>query len=69
VSITPSTVDDTSLPPYGAPSSLPSGLDWVAFTEAYFPRRRQDDLEATLAYAAYRRYHEVAPIVERLHSV
>lgn len=30
-------------------------LDWQAFTDAYFPRRGRHDLEALVAYGAYRR--------------
>ena len=33
----------------------PGGLDWLAFTAAYFPGRRRHDLEALTAYSAYRR--------------
>jgi hypothetical protein len=43
---------------YGPPASLPPGLDWLSYTDAYFPGRRRHDLEAIVAYAAYRRYHE-----------
>lgn len=31
------------------------GLDWQHFSHAYFPARRRHDLEALVAYAAYRR--------------
>ncbi len=34
---------------------IPEGLDWQAFTAAYFPGRRRHDLEALVAYGAYRR--------------
>jgi hypothetical protein len=37
---------------------LPPGLDWLSYSDAYFPGRRPHDLEAIVAYAAYRRYHE-----------
>lgn len=30
------------------------GLDWQAFSAAYFPGRRRHDLEALIAYGAYR---------------
>lgn len=30
-------------------------LDWQHFSEAYFPARRRHDLEALVAYAAYKR--------------
>jgi hypothetical protein len=33
----------------------PAGLDWQAFSAAYFPVRRRHDLEALVAYGAYRR--------------
>ena len=33
----------------------PDGLDWQAFSAAYFPGRRRHDLEALTAYGAYRR--------------
>ena len=32
-----------------------AGLDWQAFSAAYFPGRRRHDLEALTAYGAYRR--------------
>ena len=34
---------------------IPAGLDWQAFSAAYFPGRRRHDLEALTAYGAYRR--------------
>jgi hypothetical protein len=34
-----------------------SGLDWQAFSAAYFPGRRRHDLEALAAYGAHRRSH------------
>jgi hypothetical protein len=40
-------------PPAGA--RVPGGLDWQAFTAAYFPGRRRHDLEALTAYSAYKR--------------
>ena len=33
----------------------PAGLDWQAFSAAYFPGRRRHDLEALTAYSAYKR--------------
>jgi hypothetical protein len=33
------------------------GLDWQSFSSAYFPGRRRHDLEALIAYGAYRRSH------------
>lgn len=33
----------------------PAGLDWQAFSAAYFPSRRRHDLEALVAYGVYRR--------------
>jgi phytoene/squalene synthetase len=39
----------------------PTGLDWRAFSERYFPDRHRHDLEALTAYAAYRRTGTVAP--------
>jgi hypothetical protein len=36
------------------------GLDWQAFSAAYFPERRRHDLEALTAYGAYRRSRSVA---------
>ncbi len=50
----------TELPPYGSPANLPAGLDWLRFAEAYFPGRLRHDLEAVVAYGAYRRYHDEA---------
>jgi hypothetical protein len=32
-----------------------AGLDWQAFSAAYFPGRRRHDLEALTAYGAYKR--------------
>ena len=34
-----------------------AGLDWQAFSAAYFPGRRRHDLEALAAYGAYRGSH------------
>ena len=36
-------------------AQAPAGLDWQAFSAAYFPGRRRHDLEALTAYGAYRR--------------
>lgn len=38
---------------------IPDGLDWQAFSTAYFPGRHRHDLEAVTAYGAYRRPHAV----------
>jgi hypothetical protein len=35
------------------------GLDWQSFSSAYYPGRRRHDLEALIAYGAYRRSHEL----------
>ena len=35
------------------------GLDWQAFSAAYFPDRRRHDLEALTAYGTYRRSRKV----------
>ena len=35
--------------------NLPSGLDWQAFSAAYFPGTRRHNLRAIVAYGAYRR--------------
>ena len=48
-------------------------LDWNAFTTAYFPGRRRHDLEALVAYGAYRRGEgfraaEHATVAERAAS-
>jgi hypothetical protein len=41
----------------------PAGLDWDAFSAAYFPQRRRHDLGAIVAYASYRRSESgAAPI-------
>lgn len=48
-------------PEYGPPASLPPGLDWLSYKAAYFPGRRPRDLEAIVAYSAYRRYHATGP--------
>ena len=34
------------------------GLDWQAFSVDHFPGRDRHDLEALVAYGAYRRSHE-----------
>ena len=39
----------------GSPEDLPNGLDWQAFSTAYFPGRGRHDFEALIAYGAYRR--------------
>jgi hypothetical protein len=41
-------------------ADAPAGLDWQAFSAAYFPERRRHDLEAVAAYGAYRRSHSGA---------
>jgi hypothetical protein len=35
--------------------NVPSGLDWQAFSAAYFPESRRHNLRAIVAYGAYRR--------------
>jgi hypothetical protein len=40
----------------------PGGLDWQAFSAVYFPERRRHDLEALVAYGAYRRSHSGAAL-------
>jgi hypothetical protein len=35
--------------------NVPAGLDWAAFSAAYFPGRRRHDLKALAAYGAYKR--------------
>jgi hypothetical protein len=40
-------------------ADVPGGLDWQSFSAAYFPGRRRHDLEALIAYGAYRRSHAV----------
>jgi hypothetical protein len=40
--------------------NVPSGLDWHAFSAAYFPGSRRHNLKAIVAYGAYRRSHSVA---------
>jgi len=34
--------------------NVPAGLDWEAFSAAYFPGSRRHDLKAIVAYGAYR---------------
>ena len=46
-------------PPARPARMYPGGLDWLAFTAAYFPGRRRHDLEALTAYSAYRRSRDV----------
>ena len=38
-------------------TELPDGLDWQAFSAAYFPGRCRHDLEAIVAYGKSRRTH------------
>lgn len=35
--------------------NVPLGLDWQAFSTAYFPGSRRHNLKAIVAYGAYRR--------------
>jgi len=44
----------TGAPRAASREETPEGLDWQAFSAAYFPRRRRHDLEALVAYGAYR---------------
>jgi hypothetical protein len=39
--------------------AAPSKLDWQEFSAAYFPGRRRHDLEALIAYGAYKRPRQV----------
>jgi hypothetical protein len=43
-------------------ANAPAGLDWQAFSAAYFPGRRRHDLEALTAYGAYRHSHSGAAL-------
>jgi hypothetical protein len=38
-----------------ASTEVADGLDWHTFSAAYFPGRRRHDLQAVIAYGAYRR--------------
>jgi hypothetical protein len=38
-----------------SPEDAPAGLDWQAFSAAYFPGSRRHNLEAIVAYGAYKR--------------
>jgi hypothetical protein len=38
-----------------APSTPDPELDWIAFSDAYYPESRRHDLPAIAAYAAYKR--------------
>jgi hypothetical protein len=38
-----------------SPEDAPAGLDWHAFSAAYFPGSRRHNLKAIVAYGAYRR--------------
>ena len=35
--------------------ATPAGLDWQAFSTTYFPGSRRHDMEALIAYGAYKR--------------
>jgi hypothetical protein len=37
------------------PENAPAGLDWQAFSAAYFPGSRRHNLKAIVAYGAYKR--------------
>jgi hypothetical protein len=39
----------------GEPEDVPAGLDWQAFSAAYFPGSRRHNLKAMVAYGAYKR--------------
>jgi len=49
----PATSDAPPTGVSGAP--VPGGLDWQAYSAAYFPGRRRHDVEALVGYSAYRR--------------
>lgn len=38
----------------GAPEDAPAGLDWQAFSTAYFPGSRRHKLKAIVAYGVYK---------------
>jgi hypothetical protein len=38
-----------------APEDAPTGLDWQAFSTAYFPGSHRHNLKAIVAYGVYRR--------------
>jgi hypothetical protein len=38
-----------------SPEDAPAGLDWHAFSAAYFPGSRRHNLKAIVAYGAYKR--------------
>jgi hypothetical protein len=38
-----------------SPENAPAGLDWQAFSAAYFPGNRRHNLKAIVAYGAYKR--------------
>lgn len=38
-----------------SPEGAPTGLDWQAFSAAYFPGSRRHHLESIVAYGAYKR--------------
>jgi hypothetical protein len=38
-----------------SPENAPAGLDWQAFSAAYFPGSRRHNLKAIVAYGAYKR--------------
>jgi hypothetical protein len=53
--------DRVTTPIVTSSAHAPAGLDWQAFSAAYFPERRRHDLEALLAYGAYRRNGTLPP--------
>ena len=56
------TVTNHAVAALASSAHIPDGLDWQAFSTAYFPERRRHDLEALTAYAAYARSHSDAAL-------
>jgi len=63
-------VPDRLSPKVASSEELPGGLDWQAFSTRYFPGRLRHDLEALMAYGAYRRLPRMAeaPSFERTNE-
>jgi hypothetical protein len=48
-------VPERSAAAVASPEDAPAGLDWQAFSAAYFQGSRRHNLEAIVAYGAYKR--------------
>lgn len=49
-------------------AEVPDGLDWQRFRAAYFPESRRHNLNAIVAYGAYKRLRAVEPLSEDVEA-